>query len=682
MTGIMVAMAYTAKMEGIRPMNMKKLLAALLALMLMMSTVCAAVAEDADVVLATAYDGEVTVMMSDVRDTFDNNLQAYLQYYAQYGYQMDEYDVEFQASVATETVQMQMSTNVAQRHAADTGFVVTEEMDAAYKAQAEKALADMRAYYQEYLASYGVAEAEMDAIIDQELTAAGYTASALYESAKLAGVLEHLYALGTEGVTITDEEVKAAYDAKISAQKETYSDVDTFINDYLGDAEILYIPEGVRRMHCIFIALEEGEATPAEATPAEAAADADPAELSGYAKAQAVLAKINGGMDFTEAMIAYNEDSSTAEEMEIGYPIAANSAMYGDEFKNGAMALENIGDVTDVIVTDYGYFILRYADDFVSGAADFETRKEIETEEAFTNKKNDAYSAYIDAMIEKAGVVINDLSPLYHIYVAEVVEATVAYAVVTADTDLTDMPAGDAVAKLAVGTSLDVLGRIGVDGEEYAFVAVPGTSFKGYVHVSATTGMDAEDALAVDNTAQVTAVQAGDKLPTFTIVMNDGAVIYGELYPDVTPESVGNFAALANAGFYDGLTFHRVIPGFMIQGGDPNGDGTGGPGYAIKGEFKNNGVENALSHTRGVLSMARSSAMDSAGSQFFIMHADSTYLDGDYAAFGLVLGGIETVDLIASQPTNSSDKPMSDQVMRTAYVETYGQEYAFTKLED
>ena len=661
-------------------MNMKKLLAALLALMLMLSTFGAACAEDAaqDAVLASAYDGEVTVMCSDVQGTFDMNLQSYLSYYAQYGYEMDEYDLDFQASVASETVQMQMSTNIAQRHAADTGYVVTEEMDAGYMAQAEEAMASMRAYYQEYLAAYGVAEEEMDAIIDSELAAAGYTVSALYESAKLAGVLDHLYALGTEGVTVTDEEVKAAYDAKIAAQKETYSDVDTFINDYLSDAEILYIPENVRRMHCIFVAQDDSEATPAEATDAEA----DPATLTGYAKASAVLAKIKGGMDFTEAMIAYNEDSSTPEQMEIGYPIAEGSAMYGDEFKNGAMALENIGDVTDVIVTDYGYFILRYADNFAAGAADFEARKDIETEEALTNKKNDAYSAYIDAMIENAGVVINDLSPLYHIYVAEVVEATVAYASVAAETDLTDMPAGDAVAKLAAGASLDVLGKIGVDGEEYAFVAVPGTNFKGYVNVAAMTDMDAEAALAVDNAALATAAEVGDKLPTFTIVMNDGAVIYGELYPDVTPESVGNFASLANSGFYDGLTFHRVIPGFMIQGGDPNGDGTGGPGYAIKGEFSENGVENALSHTRGVLSMARSSAMDSAGSQFFIMHADGDFLDGDYAAFGHVLGGIETVDLIASQPTNSSDKPMSDQVMRTVYVETYGQEYAFTKLED
>ena len=170
--------------------------------------------------------------------------------------------------------------------------------------------------------------------------------------------------------------------------------------------------------------------------------------------------------------------------------------------------------------------------------------------------------------------------------------------------------------------------------------------------------------------------------PTFVITMADGREMTGELYPEIAPQSVGNFAALANSSFYDGLIFHRVIPGFMIQGGDPDGNGTGGPGYAIRGEFANNGVENPISHVRGVLSMARSSAMDSAGSQFFIMHADSDYLDGDYAAFGMVLGGMDAVDVIASVPTNSSDKPMSDQVMRTVYVETYGQTYEFEKLED
>ena len=171
-------------------------------------------------------------------------------------------------------------------------------------------------------------------------------------------------------------------------------------------------------------------------------------------------------------------------------------------------------------------------------------------------------------------------------------------------------------------------------------------------------------------------------LPNVTITMQTGEEIHLELYPAVAPHTVANFVSLAEDGFYDGLIFHRVIAGFMIQGGDPNGDGTGGPGYAIKGEFTSNGVENNLSHTRGVLSMARSAAMDSAGSQFFIMHADSAYLDGEYAAFGMVLGGIETVDLIASVQTDANDKPRTEQAMREVFVQTYGKTYEFTKLDD
>ena len=170
--------------------------------------------------------------------------------------------------------------------------------------------------------------------------------------------------------------------------------------------------------------------------------------------------------------------------------------------------------------------------------------------------------------------------------------------------------------------------------------------------------------------------------PIVTIEMENGGVITAELYPDIAPITVQNFISLANSGFYDGLTFHRVVEDFIMQGGDPNGDGTGGPGYAIRGEFSSNGVENDLSHVRGVLSMARSSSNDSAGSQFFIMHADSESLDGNYAAFGMVLGGLDTVDVIASVPTDSNDKPRTEQVMRTVYVETYGKTYTFTMLED
>lgn len=163
--------------------------------------------------------------------------------------------------------------------------------------------------------------------------------------------------------------------------------------------------------------------------------------------------------------------------------------------------------------------------------------------------------------------------------------------------------------------------------------------------------------------------------PIATITMKDGGVIELELYPEIAPESVKNFISLANSGFYDGLIFHRVIAGFMIQGGDPDGRGTGGPGYSIKGEFSANGVKNDLSHLRGVISMARAQAFDSAGSQFFICHADSQFLDGQYAAFGKVTSGLDVVDRIAKTTTDSRDKPYKDQIMETVRVETWGVEY-------
>lgn len=173
---------------------------------------------------------------------------------------------------------------------------------------------------------------------------------------------------------------------------------------------------------------------------------------------------------------------------------------------------------------------------------------------------------------------------------------------------------------------------------------------------------------------------AENKNPTFEIKMADGKVMTGELYPEIAPQSVGNFTALANSGFYDGLIFHRVIPGFMIQGGCPKGMGTGGPGYNIKGEFSKNGVPNDLKHTKGVLSMARSMMPDSAGSQFFIMTSDSPHLDGSYAAFGKVLTGLDAADEIVNQKRNANDKPLTDQVIQSIRVETNGQDYPFNQL--
>lgn len=163
------------------------------------------------------------------------------------------------------------------------------------------------------------------------------------------------------------------------------------------------------------------------------------------------------------------------------------------------------------------------------------------------------------------------------------------------------------------------------------------------------------------------------KNPIVTFEMENGDIFKAELYPDIAPNTVRNFVSLASKEYFDGLIFHRVIAGFMIQGGDPTGTGMGGPGYSIKGEFAGNGFKNDLRHTAGVLSMARSMNPDSAGSQFFVMHKDAPHLDGQYAAFGKVIEGMENVNKIAETRTDYNDRPMTPQVMKKVTVETFGE---------
>lgn len=163
--------------------------------------------------------------------------------------------------------------------------------------------------------------------------------------------------------------------------------------------------------------------------------------------------------------------------------------------------------------------------------------------------------------------------------------------------------------------------------------------------------------------------------PIVTIEMENGDVMKAELYPEIAPNTVNNFISLVNKGFYDGVIFHRVIRGFMIQGGDPQGTGVGGPGYSIKGEFSYNGFANDLKHTKGVLSMARTMEPNSAGSQFFIMHETSPHLDGQYVAFGKVVEGEDIIDKIAAVATDYMDKPLEEQKMKKVTVETFGQDY-------
>ncbi|WP_303984823.1 peptidylprolyl isomerase [Niallia circulans] len=177
-----------------------------------------------------------------------------------------------------------------------------------------------------------------------------------------------------------------------------------------------------------------------------------------------------------------------------------------------------------------------------------------------------------------------------------------------------------------------------------------------------------------ENTTQAKVISPDD-YPIVTITMEDNSTITLELYPDKAPNTVNNFVSLVNKGFYDGLIFHRIIPDFMIQGGDPNGNGTGGPGYSIKGEFSENGFENDLKHERGVISMARSQLPDSAGSQFFIMVADAPHLDGEYAPFGKVIEGMDVVDKIVSSKRDKNDKPVEEIKMKQVTVDTKGIDY-------
>lgn len=163
--------------------------------------------------------------------------------------------------------------------------------------------------------------------------------------------------------------------------------------------------------------------------------------------------------------------------------------------------------------------------------------------------------------------------------------------------------------------------------------------------------------------------------PIVTFTMENGGIMKAELYPEIAPNTVNNFISLVKKGFYDGLTFHRIIAGFMIQGGDPEGSGAGGPGYSIKGEFASNGFKNDLKHTAGVLSMARTRFPDTAGSQFFIMHRDTPHLDGEYAAFGKLIDGTDTLEQIASVDTDWSDRPLTPQVIKSVTIDTFGVDY-------
>jgi len=456
------------------------------------------------------------------------------------------------------------------------------------------------------------------------------------------------------------------------------------------------IPEGYRLIQHVMLVIDYG----------------GDAELENQlALANEILDEIRAGKDFLEAAIEYGADQGMSHpRVGKGYPITAGVTGYGPEFEAAAMALAHPGDISaeplvsaDDSGNPFAVHILRYAEDLIPGEIPFDECKDEYMTALLQERKSALASEIRSEWWEAAGVSV-DTSGLVAYYEAKAAEAAatqpeenaqatpvpapapvepaLSYGLVIGDeTPLFDLPEGTALLKLDAGVSLTVEGFTETgDGALWAFVTLPEGAGQGFVMLEALELVGADLLTPVPEGVHPQTVDAEGKRPVFTVVMQDGGLIYGELYPDMAPISVGNFAELANSGFYSGVIFHRVIPGFMIQGGDPQGTGMGGPGHSIKGEFANNGVANSLSHTRGALSMARTSEPDSAGSQFFICVQDSLFLDGEYAAFGMVLGGMETADRIAAVACDTGDKPFEPQEIRTIHVQTYGADYPFDKL--
>ena len=667
-------------------------------------------AAQTDPVLASACDGEMTVTLSEVKTEYDEMLAYYAYMYSMYGMQVDEYDTEFQSEIAQMVVGNAIDVKVVKRWAEANGYEMTEERREKIEKAASEQLAEARDYYKEYLSGTGREGEQLEQMIEEQLATGGYTLETFVESQTVQDIIAYITEKSAEGVAVTDEDVRAQFNATIEEKKKSYAEsADAFITDYLTGGPLYVTPEGVRIVKVIYFeadpeeapaeaaetatAAEATEEAPADETKAdteeaasattETAAATEPTEKSADRAANALRQITEKTMTFDEAMKAFNEDSSSEEELNRGYPVAAGSEYYSEEFVKAAMALEKPGDVSGVVETDYGCFIFLYDRDLEPGEAKFEDFAETEKENLLATRKDEAYNALLEQIITDGKVEMKDLTVLYHVYTGAVMSELKAFALLSGDVNVLDKPEGEAVASVEKDAAVEILGRITVNEKDYAFVNVLGTEFTGYVPADQLTETDEETARGTDNsTKKAEAQKVESALPIFTVVMKDGSIIYGELYPAIAPETVANFVDLAGHNFYDGLTFHRVIPGFMIQGGDPNGDGTGGPAYTIKGEFSQNGVENTLEHTRGVISMARSAEFDSAGSQFFIMHADTPALNGQYAAFGMTLGGFDTLDVIASVPTDANDKPRDDQVIRTVFVETHGETYEFTKIED
>lgn len=643
-----------------------------------------------DVVVAT-INGR-SILYKDVKADILEYAQQYASFIAMYyGQTVSPMDPYLFAASAEYIINSLIEEEIITAKIEEFALNSTPEQQAELETHIIEGLDSILGAYREQikLSNPDADDEQLSALVEAQLNAEGYSTQIVRDDIRFAEFRKLVEAHVTADVTVNEEDVRTAYAAMVAQAKEAYAaNPDDFLSDYMNGAEIAYTPEGYRLIQHILL-YEEGEEGDTEK------------------RAEAILAELQGGKDFEEAIAEYGQDPGMSEEfLKAGYPVREGTTSYVESFTTSAMALEKVGDISGLVSSDYGVHILRYAADLPSGEVPFETKQEAFTVSQLSIKKNEAMAALEQQWREAAGVTV-DYAAI--VPVSEPVtepaadeEAVVGaatsapetvtvpqpeiapvsiYGQVSAEgTTLLDQPSagGNALATLDIGVTLTIEGSIVVDGETWNYISLPDGIGQGYVKAASLAS--AEQVVPMPEGVHTQTIDATGKNPVFTLVMNDGSLLYGELYPATAPQSVGNFVALANSGFYNGLTFHRVVPSFVIQGGDPSGNGTGGPGHQIKGEFSSNGVENTISHKRGVLSMARSSMPDSAGSQFFICVADTANLDGDYAAFGAVLGGMETADAIVGVERGANDLPTQPQRMKLVHVETYGVDYPFEKL--
>ncbi len=612
------------------------------------------------------------ILAKDMIEEVEANKIGYAMYMSSYGQAVDTADEEFQRYVIEGVLKQRTERMALTAKAEALGIAETpaEELatiqqgvDEGYQAAYDACMQDIKAQ------SPDATEEQLVALTEAELLKYGYTKQALLENETFASMNLRLMAEATKDVTMTEEEARTAYTEMVAQAKTQYlADKDAYISDLLNGAEIVYHPPGYRTVRHILLMA---------ATPEEMPQMVE--------KGNQILAEIQGGKDFEAAVTEYGQDPGMGDPLiKDGYPLCEGSQSYDEQFTTAAMALANVGDLSPVVESSFGVHIIKYVGDVAEGEVPFEQNKDDFMTHQLEQRKNTAYETAKAEWITAANIEMMPDAMIIKQPAPEPLAINTRFAQVSAEqTQLRDKPNGTALAELKKGVPMSIEGEVTVNNQQWGFVTL-GTepSTYGYVLMGDVKITEQDGALSADAVIKQT-VDATGKKPVFTIVMNDGTLLYGELYPETAPISVGNFISLANSNFYNGTIFHRVIPGFMIQGGDPDGSGTGGPGYAIKGEFSANGVDNAVKHTRGVLSMARSAQNDSAGSQFFVCVADAANLDTQYAAFGMVEGGMETADAIVSTPTDGSDKPNRViQQMKMVYVETYGVEYPFEKIAE